>query len=428
MVDQKGKALVIFLVIVAALGVLYAVPTTRYGILGNFVKKDVRIVITDSVTKKPVSQAVVKINGQSETTSEKGEATIKNVPVGEYTLETSKKCYKDTKKAYEVPVFGDTKKIDEQLVATGRQVEVKVTNTITKAALAKVSIVVGDTSAITDSKGVATIVLPAEKKTMDGVVSLDGYNDKKVSVTVTDQTNKNMFALTPSGQVYYLSNLSGTQDIVKANLDGSGTKTVVSGTGNENPSNATLLSSRDWKYVVLSAHRTDDADEQLYILNTTTEVLTLFDKGDDVYFNLVGWSGHKLIYTVYRHNKQDWEKDRQSIKSYDADAGKLSVIETTAATGSNVFDVKYEQLTNVSLIGDTLVYGKGWHGGAWYGVSDPIKNKSAILSVKVDGTQKTTPKRVCCECTSRNGCEGQKLANGRGYGYYRRCDANLLCL
>lgn len=154
-----------------------------------------------------------------------------------------------------MPILSSPKEVSTDLQATGRQVEVHVTNLVSKAALAKASIVVGGTSAITDDKGMAVVVLPADKPSLMATVSLTGYDDKKVNVIVTEQTGKNNIALTPEGKLFYLSNQTGTINVMKSDLGGSNAAVVVKGTGNEERGSTSLLAARDWRYVALSARR-----------------------------------------------------------------------------------------------------------------------------------------------------------------------------
>lgn len=384
---KKRIIMASILAVLIVLGVLYAIPATRYGILGTVVKKNVTITAIDASTGKPVSSATVQLGDKSTTTSGKGEATFTSVPVGNYTLKVSKKYYKDSSLSYMVPVFGNPQKPSIKVTATGRQVTITVVNTISKAALAKASIEVGGVKAITDDKGMATLVLPANAKTMAGTISLGGYNNANVVVTITDQTDKNNFTLTPSGSIFYLSNATGTINVMKANLDGSNAQTVVKGTGNEVASSTVLLASRDWKYLALEAHRTNDAQNQLYLFNTQTNALTLMDQGDsNVYFNLVGWSNHRFAYTVFRYNVNTWQNGRQALKSYDADNAKLATIDQTTAMGTSSYDNVYEQISNPYIVGNKIYYGKFWNGADMFNLN---KQSAAIMSINADGSQKT---------------------------------------
>ena len=346
----------------------------------------------DSVTKKPVTSVAVALDNQTATTDEKGVATFTNVSVGAYTIKVVKKYYNDTNVSYTVPVFGSPSQSVIPLVATGRQVSIKVVNTISKVALAKASINVGDTTAITDDKGIAIVVLPAGAITMPGTVSLDGYNNAKVAVTVTEQSDKNNFSLTPAGRVYYLSNATGTLDVMKANLDGSNAQVAVQGTGNEEARSTVLLASRDWKYLALLSHRTNDSSTQLYLLDTQTDALTLVDQPSDTAtgFSLVGWSDHRFIYTIYHNSFSQWQSGSTVIKSYDADGSKLATIFQSAAGGTNEYNAANERISSPYIVGNKLYYGSSWYGSqATFNTSNPLKQTAALVFMNADGSQVT---------------------------------------
>lgn len=389
---KKRKIITSIVAIVVILGALYAVPTTRYGILGTILKKNVSVMITDVSTHKPVTSATVTLAGKSVTTNETGEADFSSVPVGEYTVSVTKKYYKDSSFTYTVPIFSNPQQASTTLMATGRQVTVSVVNIITKAALARASITVSGTTALTDDKGMATLVLPADKTSLDGTLRLSGYNDAKVSIIVTDQANKNNFALTPTGTIYYLSNASGTINVMKSNLDGTNAQVAVKGTGDENPNATTLLASRDWKYLALVAHRTNDSTDQLYVYNTQTGALTLMDQSPnaDTNFSPIGWSDHRFIYESSQFNVPQWQSGRQALKSYDADSAKLTTIDQTAAGGTADYNAAYEQITSPYIVGNKIFYGKSWWGNpSTYTSFSPLKQTAAIMSINADGSQMT---------------------------------------
>ncbi len=384
---KKGKVIVALSLLVVGIAILYAIPTTRYGIVGTFVKKDVQVTVKDSLTAKPVSKATVTLNGQEAITDGDGKVTLQHVPVGEYTLKVTKSYYESSETAYAVPIFSSPIEAAQQLKATGRQVSVIVTNKISGAPVARAVVSVNDTSATADSKGVATIVLPANKQTLTGKVAIDGYNQAEVTITVSDAFDANKVALTPVGTLFYLSKQTGTINVMKSDLDGSNAKVVVEGTGNEVDSSTLLLAARDWKYLALSAKRDSSKAAQLYLVNATTGKLSTIDEGD-ASFQLVGWSGHRFIYQVNRTDKKEWEDKRQSLKSFDAETGKIAILDETIGTGMSFETLQAEYISSPYILEGKIVYAKTWYSG-------PLATKdkmSAIMSVNPDGTNKTRAK------------------------------------
>ncbi len=388
---RKVFVAIIFLLLIAT--ILLAVPTTRYGIVGYFVKKDVSIIVKDKATHKPVSQAVITIGTKTAVTTSKGEAKVRGVPVGEYTVRVSKKYYKDDSQTYTVPIIGDVKSFDLQLTATGRQVGVSVTNKVTGSPLAKAIVKVGETSTSTDEKGLATIVLPADKQALSGTVELTGYNKVDIQVKVSDQTDVNKFNITPSGSLYYLSKATGKINVMKSNLDGSDARAVVTATGNENDRETVLLAARDWQFLALSAKRTTNKGGELYLVDAKTDQLKTIDEGN-ASFQLVGWSGHKFIYIVNRNTTNYWDQKKQTMKSYDADTGKITVLDEQTSIGTNGYDYEVEYIGSPYIQDNKIVYSKSWSRGNTYTVSD---KKAAIMTINTDGSSKQRVKEFAVQ-------------------------------
>lgn len=385
---KKGKVITALLLIAAIIGVLAAVPLTRYAIAGLLLKKDVAVVVIDSQTKKPVTDAEVSLQAVSAKTDAEGKATLAGIPVGEYTLKVTKKYYQDSSSAYTVPILASPAEARPELVATGRQVTVSVTNKISGASLGDATIAASDTTATTDAEGVATIVLPADKETVQATVKRSGYNDATVELRVVEQSDDNKLALTPAGSVYYLSKKTGKINVAKANLDGSDEKVIVEGTGKEDDFNTVLIGSRDWKYLALLSRRDGGTDPKLFVIDTTTGQMKVADEGKAT-FTLIGWTGNQFVYTVERGTANFWDDKRRALKAYDAGSGKLTVVDETAGSGTSFYDYMHQQLLYVRVIGDEIVYSKYWNYSVNYDGTPTIADKKAqLVSVKAGTADK----------------------------------------
>lgn len=354
---KKGKAIVIILGFLVVLGALWLVPMTRYGILGTFIKKATPLVVIDSVTKKPVTEASIQLGSLSAKTDNEGKVTLQDVPVGEYKAKITKNYYTTAELPVTVPIFGESSETRVDLVATGRQVSILVIDTITKKPLEKATITVGETSSTSDVDGIATIVLPAEQEKMTGQVKLEGYNQADIEVAVTDQANANKITLTPMGTVYFLSKQTGKINVMKSNLDGTGAAVVVEGTGTESDGETTLLSARDWQYMALSAKRKSTASGQLYVVDAKNGSLKTVDEGN-VTIELIGWSDHNFLYVVTRNEKKIWEDKRQALKSYNADTGALTTIDESYGVGTSLYDAQYEIINSPYIVEGKIIYTK----------------------------------------------------------------------
>lgn len=389
---KKGKAIAVILVVAVICAVIFGIPASRYGILGMVIKKDVKVSVSDDVTKKPVSGAEVTLGAVMAKTDAAGIASLKNVPVGNYNLKVEKKYYKPAETAYTVPVIFQQKDTNMQVNATGRQVTVSLVDTITQAALANATLTVKDTSAVSDDKGHAVIVLPADKESLKGKITHEGYNDTEVDVKVTEQTDANKFTVTPSGNVFYLSKQTGKINVMKAHLDGKNAETIIEGTGNENDRETVLLAARDWKYMVLSAKRDDARENRIYLVNASTGKLSTIDE-ERATFQLIGWFGHQFIYQVNRYEKNEWEDKRFSIKSYNAETGQLSTIDETFGQGLTSADTQNEYFTRPYILEGKLIYAKVWN----FGVFAQKDKKSAIIETNLMNGQKQRIKEFAAE-------------------------------
>jgi hypothetical protein len=211
-------------------GALVAIPQTRYPILGTCISKPYKVVVLDQSSQKPVSGAEVTLKGAKATTDAKGEATLRT-KVGSGELKAAKKYYK-TASGSVLVALSQKDRYRVLVVATGRQVPVAVVNKITGKPVPGAVLAAAGTETKTDKAGKATMVLPADKKTVAVIVKIAGHNDQKGNVVVTEQADKaNTFTLTPAGKVYFLSRQTGKIDVVKTDLDGTNRQTVLAGTG-----------------------------------------------------------------------------------------------------------------------------------------------------------------------------------------------------
>lgn len=384
--SKKGKIIAISASVVPVVAILLTVPMTRYATLGLVVKKDVAVTVIDVITEQPISDAQVSLGGVSAQTDSKGDAQLKSVSVGEYDLKIVKKYYRDYSQGYTVPVIAGPAHVSASVQATGRQVVLSVANRIGGGSLADATIKISGTAATTDESGKINIVLPAEPKLQKGTITRSGYNTEDIEVHI-DDTDRNGYALTPSGSLFYLSKLTGKINVMKSHLDGTSSTVVLEGTGSESDSSTVLLAARDWRYVALAAKRDSDKDK-LYLIDTQTGALTTIDEGADSY-QLVGWSGHNFIYTLFRKTTNDWDDKKQALKSFNSETGKITLVDETVGQGTNSYDYQYERIENAYILKDELVYTKSWNRGSQY-VYQPSDKNMLLLSVNpVSGSKKS---------------------------------------
>lgn len=361
---------------------LAGIPFTRYKAAGLVLKQDFAVTVFDSTTDSPVSDALISAGKISAITDGNGQAVLKNLPVGTHEFRVTKKYYKDGESSFLVPIKDQKKTPTVLLEATGRQVTVKVVNSIIKSPLAKVEINVADAKATTDKDGQALLVLPANAASQDADLSLSGYLTSKVKVTVSDQADDpaNTFTMVPSGKVYFMSKRTGKLDLMKSNLDGSDAKVVLAGTGTEQDYRTSLVASADFEYIALLTKRSaNDPGPQLYLV-TSDDKLQNIDNGNAEFY-IHGWSGNNLVYSLSRNDLPIWQQGKYKLKSYDAASGKTTLLDQSAGTDETTN--AGESYNLIAVTGGTVTYAKGW-SAYYYGASLSGKQHS-LHSISVSG-------------------------------------------
>lgn len=380
------------LTLLVIVGIVASVPQSRYPILAEFMKRSFAITLTDSKTNTPVSGATVSLDGMTATTDSAGKVSF-TARVGKRTLSVSKKYYQSTNVNVFVGISTQHNALSLALLATGRQVPIKVIDKISGQPVANALVSVLDTQARTDANGMLTIVLPTASPTQTVTISADGYSDLNGTVEITSDTvPANTFSLVAAGHVYFLSNLSGKLDVVATNLDGSDRKTVLAGTGSEDASNTVLLASRDWQFLALLSKRAGGSHAQLYLINTSSNQVTTMDSTAAT-FTLVGWSDHTFVYQALNDGVSAWQPGQTTLKSFNADTSKVVTIDQTDASGASGNYI-YQNLSFVNLVSDRVVYGLAW--SAYYGNSnlDVGGKNNSIMSASVDGSNKKDLKDI----------------------------------
>jgi hypothetical protein len=372
--------------------IILLIPFTRYGILGLFIKEPYTVTLTDSTTNTAISGAVIKSGNISAVTNAKGKASLK-LSVGHHTLDISKQYYKSSTEHVLVTTSSSKDVQTVQLVATGRQVPIKIVNLITGKGIEGAEIKVLNTESKTDSSGNSVIVVPATSGTENATVNGSGYNNENVKLTVTSNTTSaNTFKLTPSGKVYFLSKLTGKIDVDETNLDGSDRQTVLAGTGNESDTDTVLLASRDWKYLALLAKRTPTENPELDLITSSNNQMTNIDEGNAT-FTPVGWDKDSFIYTVTKNTVMAWQSGQEELKSYNATTKQTTVLDQTTASGTSSNDYVGQSITNPYILSNAIVYTKGWNSAYSPSNIAQVETKSATLnSVQPDGSGKASIK------------------------------------
>lgn len=384
------RKVIIPLAILLPVAIALALPLSRYKVLGLFISRDFSVTVLDSTTENPISGAEVSLAGRSIETDSKGKALVKDVKVGQYDLKITKKYFEGYTKNVLVGLDDGNNSQDAALIATGRQVPVVVKDKISGEPVEGAVLSALSTNTETDKNGEAVLVVPAGQEKLDVTIKKNDYNEKSGKLVVTEKaTPENTFSITPAGRLYFLSKKSGKLDIVSTNLDGSGRKTVLAGTGEETDYDTYLEASGDWKYLALKARR-DSEKAKLYLIEAGTGKLTVMDEGD-ADFAPIGWHGHEFVYEVSRQ-KKEWEPKQEAIKSYDADKLDITTMQESAAGGDSQWNYARQYFNNFILTNEGLVYTSSWWGDGWGVWKAGQGRKTGIYLAEVGTQEKSTIK------------------------------------
>lgn len=380
---KRHKVWVTILSLIIVIGVLAAVPWTRYKLGGLFLKQTISIEVMDNQTHKAVTSATVKAKNVTTKTNNKGMADLK-VPIGTTQVTIEKTYYKTAKVTTVAPILKPKDRVMVDLQATGRQVPVVVLNSITGKPIENAVVMAANTEGKTDKDGRLTLVLPTTKPSIMAMVHADGYSEVEATVQVTTQTLvANTVRLTPNGSTYFLSNQSGRLDVVKTNLDGTNRKVVVAGTGKEDNRNTVLLASRDWKYLALLSKRDGGEYAKLFLINTSTDQMTTMDEGS-AGFGTIGWSGHNFIYSVTRKG-QIYDNNHVAQKAYNAETSKITILDQSQGEGDATNNA-YQNFNYTYITDKGLVYAVTW---STYNGYDKLAGKTnSIRLTSFDGKTK----------------------------------------
>lgn len=379
----KSKAT--WAIVAAILIILFAVPYTRYKILGFFIKKQVTISIVDSKTNAPVSNAQVVVSGHQLKTDGEGQVRTE-LGVGPANVEIKKQYYKVAEETVFIGV-NNTQNPKIDLQATGRQVPITVIDRVTGQPVSNAEVKVINTSVKTDKKGKATIVLPATTSREGTIIKAKGYNGANPYVYITNEVvPENTFSLTPAGKIYFLSNQTGKIDVVKSNLDGTDRRVVLAGVGKEEANNTSLLASRDWRYVMLKSKR-DSGQPALYLIDTVDDSVDQIDSSNGD-FEPIGWYGHYLMYSLTNNATSQSKSGKQIIKSYDADKDQSNQLDQSQAEG-NASSYAYQVFDNFHILNNLLSYTVQWNTYDATGGGVNLANKNdSIRGVQPNGQNK----------------------------------------
>lgn len=333
--DPKRRSLTLAGVGIGLL-ILFAIPFTRYGILNTIgIRASATVTVVDAETKLPLKNVKVTIDGNEALTDISGNAQLTKVKLGSRGVTITKLAYADL--ATKVTIgFGGNDISDFSIQATGARYNFTVSDWLSKLPLQNAEATFGENNAVSDSSGLIILTVPpTEDDRIEITIGAEGYSAKTVEINPQSAQNEDV-DLFVSTKHFFVSNRSGTYDVLKANVDGSDIETLVEGTGLEredirfsvNPTNtkAALVATRDSvtnaEGYLLSG---------LYIINLETGTIEKKDESERI--DMVGWADGSIVYIKVAAGASGVNPNRHRLMSLNVDTSE--VVELAA---SNYFN------------------------------------------------------------------------------------------
>jgi len=365
---KKGRATLAGVgLLVAAVGVI-AATDIRYSVVGLVYKNHGDIKVVDSVSKQPITNAVVSLGGQSTTTDNHGVAHLESLKLGRSTLTVTKKAYKTISKPVLVPI-GTPKFGSISLESSGIVINFAVTDKVSGKPLDDVTVKIGDAQAVSKDGQLRLVLLPSKETSATATVTRDGFLDASLAVNLKPMPTPYPVALVPSGKAYFLSNRSGRIDLYSSNLDGSDTQVILPGTGREDSETGVLPNIKHPNLLALVSSREGRRDtygnnvHDLFLFDADSKKLTKIENGVG-FTNYRGWLDDYLVYQMYDGS------GCSSVKAYYASGLRGATLVAGAQPSCPTINTIYDNIVLYSIAGT------------------PDSNANGLYAIKADGGSK----------------------------------------
>lgn len=358
----------------AIFALLMIVPNSRYFILNLIgIRSSASVKVLDASTQQPLKNVNVTLSGQSGQTDDEGYVKLSRIKLGKNDLKVERRAFATTEKKITIG-WGSNPLGDYPLTPTGLQYAFKTTDFLSGNAIQKAEATSGYASAFSNENG--EILLTLDTKSDEDVqvmITAEGYRTETLTATAQDDGTIDV-KMAPYLRHTFVSKRSGKFDIYKIDGDGKNEELVLSGTGHERDD--IVLAPHPYRNVTAMVSTRENMRNvdgyqlsTLYMLDLETnekQSLGLSEK-----YQIVGWSGDKLVYVKIAAGASASDPNRQQLISYDYDSG-----ETKELASTNYFN-------DVVLAQDKIYYApsSSYQGAdvAKLYVVDPDGNNAATL-------------------------------------------------
>ncbi|HEX3568234.1 MAG TPA: hypothetical protein VHT70_00990 [Candidatus Saccharimonadales bacterium] len=318
--------------VLAVLGVVFGVPTSRYAVLNTVgVRSSVTVTALDNSTAQPLKNVTVQIAGQSAATDIHGVAKVQHVRLGKQTMKLKRIAFAPMTQTITVG-WGSNPLDAISLKPAGTQYVIDVTDYLSGKGVAQTEASSGDADATANSNGkiVLTIDAPDDTGTIPVTLSANGYRNEQITLNVTTQTATKVQLVTARKEIF-VSKQSGKYDLYKIDVDGKNKQLLLAGTGLETD-NISLVENADDSEVALVSTRDNMRDQDGFLLSALALVKvsdgTVLTIDHAEHIQPIDWIGDRIIYDAASAGASAANPERYRLMSYDYVASKRSQLAT----------------------------------------------------------------------------------------------------
>lgn len=320
---------------VAIILLLAVIPNTRYFFLNLVgVRSSSSVVVLDRGTGLPLKNVNVSLANTSGVTNDDGYVKLERLKLGKTTLKIERTAFATNERSVTLG-WGSNPLGEQQLEPVGLQYSFKTADFLSGKPIEGAEAYVGDASAFSSAEGEIILTLDTDsEENVEVMITAEGYRQETIRGTAGG--DKKEIKMAPANKHVFVSKRSGKFDVYKVDADGQNEELVLSGTGSERD-DVVVAGHPERNIAVLVSTREGIRNSDGFLLST----LTLIDLGNNKTtslgrserFQVVGWSGNRLIYVQISSGPSTTKKNRHRLISYDYVKG-----ESTEIAASNYFN------------------------------------------------------------------------------------------
>ncbi|HEX8227440.1 MAG TPA: hypothetical protein VF572_06245 [Candidatus Saccharimonadales bacterium] len=329
------------LVVLAGLGALAVMPTSRYYALNTAgVRSAASLTIVDNTTQQPLKNVAVELGQRKARTNQDGLVKLSGLELGPQALTVSQAGFATISRTVTLG-YGSNPLGEFTLEAVGVQFRFSLTDYLTGKSVTKAEISSGDSVAQADDKGHIVLTVGEEQaRDIKGVASkltAPGYRAENITLDLGVRQSRTV-VMVPDDPEIFISKQSGKYDLYRVDIDGKNKQLLLAGTGKED-ADITVVPHLGGDVVALVSKRDSLKNQDGFPLQALTLVDVsrrsplVLDHSERI--QIVDWIDDKLVYVKIKAGTSAGNPERYQLMSYD--------FETTArvqlAAANNFNDV-----------------------------------------------------------------------------------------